>query len=43
MSLFHKDVAAHVEYWLDQLQIDSDNRFVGALLAKLHLIHTKKN
>jgi uncharacterized membrane protein (DUF2068 family) len=42
MSLFHKDVAAHVEYWLDQLQIDPDNRFVGALLAKLHLIHTKE-
>jgi uncharacterized membrane protein (DUF2068 family) len=42
MSLFHKDVAAHVEYWLEQLQIDPDNRFVGALLAKLHLIHTKE-
>jgi uncharacterized membrane protein (DUF2068 family) len=42
ISLFHKDVAAHVEHWLDQLQIDSDNRFVGALLAKLHLIHTKE-
>jgi uncharacterized membrane protein (DUF2068 family) len=42
MSLFHKDVAAHVQYWLEQLQIDPDNRFVGALLAKLHLIHTKE-
>ena len=42
MSLFHKDVAAHAQYWFDQLQIDSDNRFVGALLAKPHLIHTKE-
>ena len=42
MSLVHKDVATHVEHWLDQLQIHSDNRFVGALLAKLHLIHTKE-
>jgi uncharacterized membrane protein (DUF2068 family) len=42
MSLFQKDVAAHVEYWLNQLQIDSDNHFVGALVAKLHLIHTKE-
>jgi hypothetical protein len=32
MSLVHKDVATHVEHWLDQLQIHSDNRFVGALL-----------
>ena len=42
ISLFHKDVAAHVQYWLEQLQIDPDNRFVGALLAKLDLIHTKE-
>jgi uncharacterized membrane protein (DUF2068 family) len=42
MSLFHKDVAAHVEDWLDQLRIDPDNRFVGAVLGKLNLIHTKE-
>ena len=42
ISLFHKDCAAHVKYWLEQLQIDPDNRFVGALLAKLDLIHTKE-
>jgi len=42
MNLFHKDLAAHVEHWLDQLHIDSNNRFIGALLAKLHLIHTKE-
>jgi uncharacterized membrane protein (DUF2068 family) len=42
MSLLHKDVAAHVEDWLDQLRIDPDNRFVGAVLAKLNFIHTKE-
>jgi uncharacterized membrane protein (DUF2068 family) len=42
MSLFHKNVAAHVEDWLDQLRIDPDNRFVGAVLGKLNLIDTKE-
>jgi uncharacterized membrane protein (DUF2068 family) len=42
MSLFHKDVAAVVEHWLDQLRIDPDNRYIGALLAKLDLVHTKE-
>ena len=42
MSLFHKDVSAHVERWLDQLRIDPDNSFIGALLAQLRLIHTKE-
>jgi uncharacterized membrane protein (DUF2068 family) len=42
MSLFHKDVAAHVGHWCDQLRIDPDNRFIGALLNKLQLVHTKE-
>lgn len=42
MSLFHKDVAAHVEHWFDQLRIDPDNRYIGALLTKLQLVHTKE-
>jgi uncharacterized membrane protein (DUF2068 family) len=42
MSLFHKDVAAHVDHWVDQLRLDPDNRYIGALLAKLHLVHTKE-
>jgi uncharacterized membrane protein (DUF2068 family) len=42
MSLFHKDVASHVEHWLDQLGIDPDNRFIGALPGKLQRVHTKE-
>ena len=42
LSLLHKDVASHVAHWLDQLRIDPDNRFVGTVLSKLQLIHTKE-
>ena len=42
ISLFHKDVSAHVQEWLDQLRIDPDNRFIGAFLTKLQLVHTKE-
>ena len=42
MTLLHKDVAAQVEHWLDQLRIDPDNRYIGALLTKLNLVHTKQ-
>ena len=42
LSLLHKDVALEVEHWLDQLRIDPDNEFIGALLGKLQLVHTKE-
>jgi uncharacterized membrane protein (DUF2068 family) len=42
LSLLHKDVASEVEHWLDQLRIDPDNQFIGALLSKLQLVHTKE-
>ena len=42
LSLIHKDVASHVEHWLDQLRIDPDNRLIGTALSKLELIHTKE-
>lgn len=42
LSLLHKDVASHVELWLDQLRIDPDNRIIGTALSKLRLIHTKE-
>jgi uncharacterized membrane protein (DUF2068 family) len=42
MNLLHKDVASHVERWLDQLRIDPDNRYIGTLLGKLQLVHTKE-
>jgi uncharacterized membrane protein (DUF2068 family) len=43
LSFFlHKDVASEVEHSLDQLWIDPDNRFIGAILSKLQLVHTKE-
>ena len=42
LTLLHKDVASEVEYWLDQLRIDPDNKFIGVLLSKLQLVHTKE-
>ena len=42
LGLLHKDVASHVEHWLDQLRIDPDNQFIGFLLSKLQLVHTKE-
>ena len=41
-QLFHKNVAAHAERWLDWLRIDPDNRFVGGILTTLHMVHTKE-
>jgi uncharacterized membrane protein (DUF2068 family) len=41
-SLFHKDVAEHVERWLDILRVDLDNLYIGAPLTKLQLVHTKE-
>lgn len=42
LSFLHKDVASQVENWLDQLRVDPDNRFIGALLTNLQLVHTKE-
>ena len=42
LSFLHKDVASEVEHWLDQLWIDRDNQFIGTLLSKLQLVHTKE-
>jgi uncharacterized membrane protein (DUF2068 family) len=42
MNLLHKDVASHVEHWLRQLRIDPDNHYIGTLLSKLQLVHTKE-
>jgi len=42
MNLLHKDVASHVERWLEQLRIDPDNRYIGTLLNNLQLVHTKE-
>jgi uncharacterized membrane protein (DUF2068 family) len=42
LTLLHKDVASEVEHWLNQLRIDPDNEFIGTLLSKLQLVHTKE-
>jgi uncharacterized membrane protein (DUF2068 family) len=42
LTLLHKDVASEVEHWIDQLRIDPDNKFIGVLLTKLQLVHTKE-
>jgi len=42
LSFLHKDVASEVEHWIDQLRIDPDNQFIGALLSKLQLVHSKE-
>jgi len=42
MNLLHKDVASHIEGWFQQLRIDPDNRYIGTLLSKLQLVHTKE-
>lgn len=41
-NLFHKNVRAHVEHWLDLLRVDPDNRLVGGFLFKLNFVHTKE-
>ena len=42
LSFLHKDVASEVEHWLDQLRVDPNNEFIGAVLSKLQLVHTKE-
>jgi uncharacterized membrane protein (DUF2068 family) len=42
LTFLHKNVASVVEHWLDQLRIDPNNEFIGTLLSKLQLVHTKE-
>ena len=42
LSFVHKNLASEVEHWLDQLRIDPNNQFIGALLSKLQMVHTKE-
>ena len=42
LKLMHKDIEAMVMLWADQLRVDPDNRYLGALLVKLHLLDEKK-
>ena len=31
-----------MEHWLDQLRVDPNNEFIGAVLSRLRLVHTKE-
>jgi len=42
LKLMHKDIETLVMLWADQLRVDPDNRYLGALLVKLHLLDEKK-
>ena len=42
ISLIHKNVVGHAEHWVDMFRLDPDNRYIGAILEKLHLVHTKE-
>ena len=42
LKLMHHDVEAYFENLLNQFRIDPDNRYLGALLAKLDLLDDKR-
>jgi uncharacterized membrane protein (DUF2068 family) len=42
ITLFHKNVSAHVGHWLNICGIDPDNRFVSPAVEKLGEVHTKQ-
>ncbi len=42
LHLLHKDVAAVADHWINAFRVDSHNRLITWLLAKLPLINDKK-
>ena len=42
LKLLHHDVETELQALVDALRVDPDNRYVGALLAKLSLLDDKK-
>jgi uncharacterized membrane protein (DUF2068 family) len=42
LHLLHKDVAAVADHWINAFRVDSHNRFITWLLAKLPLVNDKK-
>ena len=42
LTFLHKDVASEVGHWLDQVRVDPDNQFIGTILSKLELVHSKE-
>jgi uncharacterized membrane protein (DUF2068 family) len=42
LKLLHHDIEAELQALVDALRVDPDNRYLGALLAKLSLLDDKK-
>ena len=42
LKLLHHDLETELQALVDALRVDPDNRYVGALLAKLSLLDDKK-
>ena len=42
LKLLHHDVETELQALVDALRVDPDNRYLGALLAKLSLLDDKK-
>ena len=42
LKLLHNDVETYVQNLLNDFRVDPDNRYLGALLAKLNLLDDKK-
>lgn len=40
ISLFHQDVGAQVERWINFVRVDPENKYIAALLNRLDLLHT---
>lgn len=42
LKLLHQDVETYVQDLLNQVRVDPDNRYLGAVLTKLNLLDDKK-
>jgi uncharacterized membrane protein (DUF2068 family) len=42
LKLMHHDIETYVQTLLNELRVDPDNRYLGALLTKLNLLDDKK-
>ena len=42
LKLFHKDVAAVVEHWINIFQVDPHSRYIQLLLAKLSIVGDRR-
>jgi uncharacterized membrane protein (DUF2068 family) len=42
LKLLHRDVAQVIEYWINLLQVDPDNRYIQNMLRKLWFVDDRK-